>query len=868
MEPRPSPSSDSGSDTLVDESGGSAAQADRKLVPGSSLGRYLIIDKLGAGGMGVVYAAYDPQLDRKVAIKLLYVEYDERRSTEGRARLVREAKALAQLSHPNVVTVHEVGTEQGRVYLVMEHVDGRTLGQWLEQGPRTRAEILEAFHAAGQGLAAAHAKGLVHRDFKPDNVMIGTQGRVRVMDFGLARTPVADSEVGSVDDEVELGSALVRPSGDLSAPLTRGSSLVGTPAYMAPEQWRRRPVDARTDQYSFCVTLYEALYGQRPFAGSAPGVLMMAVVQGEIEPAPSGTRVPAWLRRVLLRGLHRDPEQRYPSMDALLQALQDDPTTRRRRWIVGFAAVGLALGALGVQQVVAARHQTECQAQGAAIAEVWDDQARARLREALTTHAGPIGTATAQRVEPFLDDYAQRWAQARTEVCTAPPPGAVGPEPLLDRAIACLDERRDALANFVQLVVEGDSGSFERAVRVASQLPTLQACTDLSALQRRPAVPADRAKRERLAELRVQLRRVSLRAQLDPGPDASEAVRAVLREAEQLHWMPLLAEAGYALGQALVVDGELAAAEPVYADAYFAAAEVSALDLALAIAERQTFVVGTGLHRPEEAELWSRLAGLALASLEVPEQDLRYARDLDARAGLAFARGEFEIALALHERELEIREALLGPEHPSLATTLESIANCRSGLGDGQGALEVLERALAIEQRVLGPDHPEVAWTLMDLSLAHGVEQRYDQSHGLAEQALAIRERVYGPDHRFVAHSLDFMCAADADRGRLDRADQECARALRINEAQLGRQHPETGWSHYNIGLIAQGRGQLEEARRQWEMALAVLEPALGAEHPRTMITRSSLAQLDGGGGEGGHGLGAHGHGEHVPPEH
>ncbi|MCW5809060.1 MAG: serine/threonine protein kinase, partial [Deltaproteobacteria bacterium] len=276
-----------------------------------ALGRFNILDILGAGGMGIVLAAYDPHLDRKVAIKILRTRgMSQGRREREAARLLREARALAQLSHPHVVTVYDAGTIDDHVFIAMEYIAGQTLRSWLLAAPRSVDEILEVYVKAGRGLAAGHAVGVIHRDFKPDNVLVGHDGRVRVIDFGLAQPPRRD------DADVSAAGAAAR------APSTpndeTAGALFGTPTYMAPEQHDRAEIDGRTDQFAFCVALYEALYKRLPFDGATYYELVANVTSGELRPPPEDAGVPKRVASVLGRGLARDPARRFPSMDALL----------------------------------------------------------------------------------------------------------------------------------------------------------------------------------------------------------------------------------------------------------------------------------------------------------------------------------------------------------------------------------------------------------------------------------------------------------------------------------------------------------------------------------------------------------------------
>ena len=289
----------------------------------SRLGRYILLRKLGEGGMGVVFAAYDEDLDRKVAVKLLHPAH--RADSDLRLRIVREAQALARVSAPNVVHVYEVGEINEQMFIAMEFVNGTTLTQWQAAQPRTWQETLRMYAAAGLGLLAAHQSGLTHRDFKPDNVLVGSDGRPRVADFGVARMGGA-AAIGPIvtrdlidDDELDLASTTARLPG-----LTQEGASVGTPLYMSPEQHLGEPVDGRSDQFSFCVALYEALYGQLPFVSKNLISLRYNVVKGNVLPRPPKSKVPAPVHAALLRGLSTTPDQRFPSMRELLSALSFD----------------------------------------------------------------------------------------------------------------------------------------------------------------------------------------------------------------------------------------------------------------------------------------------------------------------------------------------------------------------------------------------------------------------------------------------------------------------------------------------------------------------------------------------------------------
>jgi hypothetical protein len=299
--------------------------------PGERIGRYAVLDVLGRGGMGVVVSAYDPELDRRVAIKLVSAAGEVARA-ERRERLVREARAMAKIRHPNVVAVYEVGEHEGQVYLVMEQVEGGTLRQAIDamraKGQADWRAVLDLFISAGRGLAAAHAAGMVHRDFKPENVFVDRDGRVLVGDFGLVGT---DAGPDSTDGDAPVDERL-----------TRADVVMGTPAYMAPEQHTGESPDGRVDQFAFCVALFEALCGELPFSGDTRKDYVTSIMRGDIRDLAATRRLPRWLREAIVRGLAPTPAARHRSIDALLVDLGADPG---RQWLHGKRERAVAVAA-------------------------------------------------------------------------------------------------------------------------------------------------------------------------------------------------------------------------------------------------------------------------------------------------------------------------------------------------------------------------------------------------------------------------------------------------------------------------------------------------------------------------------------------
>ncbi|MEM9491404.1 MAG: serine/threonine-protein kinase, partial [Myxococcota bacterium] len=439
---------------------------------------------------------------RKVAIKLLKPETAER-DDMARARLLREARTLAQLSHPNVVQVYEAGTHDGRVYLAMEFIRGTTLRQWVEAQAEVPARkrwrtILRMFIDAARGLGAAHAAGLVHRDVKPDNILVAEDGRVRVVDFGLARPERAIRTAAVTEgrsaqdrasderssDDMPDGSMShdTSPAGDRAA-LTATGAIVGTPAYMSPEQFAGGATDERSDQFSLCVALYEALYGQRPFVARDLDALRARIERGAIAPPPRRAQVPGWVRRALLRGLSVDPAARFASMDELVKALSRD--VHKRRWALGLA-VGvpmLVAGTVAVQATVSGSAAPPGARAGPAVAERWNPEVRDRMRAAFAATGVPFARDAYARLEVRLDRYAEALVSGRRDACEATRVRHEQSPRIFELRSLCLDDRQRHLEALLSELAQVDVAAVERSVHAAAELPDVAACRDADALQ-------------------------------------------------------------------------------------------------------------------------------------------------------------------------------------------------------------------------------------------------------------------------------------------------------------------------------------------------------------------------------------------------
>jgi tRNA A-37 threonylcarbamoyl transferase component Bud32/tetratricopeptide (TPR) repeat protein len=560
----------------ADETYAEEASAAPRLVPGAQLGRFALRRVLGEGGMGVVWAAHDPDLDREIAIKLL--RHHMSASAALRKRLLREARAMARLKHPNVITVYEVGTAGDTDFIAMELVEGTTLDSWLAHAPPSE-EVWRSLVAAGRGLAAAHAAGLVHRDFKPHNVLRSRDGRVLVTDFGLARglgddeaAPVALPATAALDETVDATKAHATPSRTdslLDSPLTQTGALIGTPAYMAPEQFHGAPPDPRTDQFAYCVTAWQALTGARPFHGDTLEELRRAASRGVADVVAD---LPKPLRAVLARGLDPDPAQRWPDLDALIDALEATRRTRARVWpfVLAGAVVVAAVVFAATRDRERAPAAATCEPAARAFAEAWSDDARAELGD------GKVSAAATARVARGFEQLRAKWSASYQEACNAPPSKHA------DARLACLRGVRDHTAAVRLVLNDADQRAFE-ALDVHGLLPSLAVCDGPTPIAP-PEVPADQPRRDQV--LALLARTLALRGVPDDAlPAATEALVAGARRAG---WTPLVPMVQVTAGNAFLRRGDvrrarvlLRAALPA-ADARFQAiAHVALLEAAI-----------------------------------------------------------------------------------------------------------------------------------------------------------------------------------------------------------------------------------------------------------------------------------------------
>ena len=815
--------------TILDPASGSPGDAEPAPAPprpGDWVGRYRIERRLGAGGMGVVLEALDPELDRRVALKLVRRDIGD---PAHRERLIREARAMAQLEHVNVVRVYDAGEHDGEVFVAMELVRGETMGQWLRARPRPWRAVLDRFLAVGRGLAAAHAAGLVHRDFKPDNVLVrDSDGRVCVTDFGLAVSAggagaagdgVAAGEGGAAGDGVAAGEgrgddraagggatgeadAGVEPTLDLrggrsptprpavaaatpaTASLTATGALVGTPPYMAPEQHRGAEVDPRADVFSFCVSLYEGLYGERPFAVErGPGVDAArawgrAIQTGRVRPPPAGRRVPGAVRRAVVRGLAVDPDERWPSMAPLLRALERARHRRRRRVLVaaGLAAVGAAAAGLLIVSHRAAADP--CRLAAARVDDVWSPARRARVGAALRASGKPYAIAAVAPVDARIDRWAGEWRRVREATCRRG-----GDERRVRAADACL-EGVLAAADARIALLESPTSDAQIHANALAELPEARTCERSAGLGEDTADPATAAARtaawkERANadaalvlghqdDARRRLDALLTRVETLGSPVLVDAVRISLADAERQLNHGAVAEklaqevaehasargddtwAAHAWNLLLTVKGDRNDGDGL--DYIVTAARSAASRVGLPVADvRAQVAIGNALIEAGKLDAGTaacdRARAVLTANPELPA-DLRV-KVWNCAALAASHHGRTGDALDLVGRAFAAQLADVGPGNPQLAGTLRNLAIMHNRLGH-VGAATALKWT-AYQMTIDAYGERSLDGVRAQSSLVQALVQSRDptdrkEALHLADRSLANAEAIYGAD--------------------------------------------------------------------------------------------------------------------------
>lgn len=801
---------------------GSLASKIERLAPGTRMGRYILIEQVGAGGMGVVYKAYDPELDRPIALKLLHLDpVEDENVLQARARLLREAQALARLNHPNVIAVYDVGIVLDQVFVAMEFVEGQTLRAWLKAASRSRQEILRVFREAAQGLAGAHRAGIVHRDFKPDNVILGSDGRVRVLDFGLACGVHGD------DQEIPVyGSPTESDSGRrwLGSELTHAGTLIGTPRYMAPEQHLGEPTDARTDQFSFCLALYEALYGESPFAERSRDEFRQAVIEGRVREPRGSANVPGWLRRILRRGLAVRPSDRFDSMEELLARLDADPRTRWRRHGALLLLVGLAVF-LGTILLQGQQNQRRaCRSAGDALTDVWDPNIRLAIQRAFRATGALNADPTYRRIAQLLDAYTAKWVQTRTEACEATRVRGEQSESLMDLRMYCLDQRLTQVRALTKVfATQSDSRTVDRAVEAVVALPAVAHCDDVRALT--TAVPPPENPDQRRRTDRLEERFAEVKAHYDAGlyVEGRQKLDRLMPEILGLGHKPLEGRAYLLLGllQDRLEEWQ-AAAESLYAAGQ--AASEAHDDLTVAEAWSQmVWVLGYQQGWLDEANLMGKIALAAAARAgNVPRIRAKILHRLASAQDVA--RGNFIKAAHYDEQALAVLSAANDPDDPELGTIHNNYAVDLLQLLELEKAEHHLRETMAIYNRTLGPGHYNFGNPYMNLGRIYLLRSKHDDAAHWFERAAALYEARLGRVHPKVAQALGYVAMARLGQGDIQGALELSEEAMDIIRVKAGPDNVRMAAHLATRGKALRTEGRWTEAESDFERAVRLLE--------------------------------------------
>ncbi|WNG50869.1 tetratricopeptide repeat protein [Archangium minus] len=838
------------------------------LAPGSSVSRYVVRERLGSGAMGVVYSADDPELGRRVALKVLRPEGHHREELQ--QRLLREAQSLARLSHPNVVTLYDVGPHGDGIFLAMELVDGSTLAEWMK-APHPWREVLRVFLDAGRGLAAAHAAGLVHRDFKPANALLSRDGRVYVTDFGIAR-------LLHQEDGPSPRASPEAPATPTS-PLTRTGSVLGTPAYLAPELLRGQRADARSDEFSFCVALYEALFGVRPFQGDTLRELADAIQQGQVTPPAREVKVPAWVRRAVLRGLKANPDERFPSMEPLLSAL--NPPRRIVTRVVAAATVAGVLGALAAYGVTQ-RREARCEQEVEKLAAAWSPSRRERVRAAFLATGAPYAAPAWERLSSALDAYADQWRTLRTEACVAA--GRDTSNASSWQTAACLDTRLWQLAATTEVLEKADALTVQNAPQLTASLEGLAGCRDSPGLSSRPQPPDDL--RPRVDEARQKLAQAQAYLVSRRFSDGLAVTSSLLEELKGLDFKPLAAEVLLTHGTIHGQNDKPKEAEEFLYQALWAA-EAGRDDETVARAWLELiWVVGESLSRTADAEklvrhaqaaverlgrerfpdittgLHIRLASLrdqqgklaeaeqeALQGLEFSRRrdgpdSLRTASLLHVLGRLRMRQHRNEESLELHLQALEMRKRLLGADNPALAVSYDRVASAYHQVGRRAEAVDMLRKGLALQEAAPVPEHTVLATLLLGLAVHLRVEGKLDEARSMLERARPIFEGARGPNHFTVVQTLVEQAMVYGEAGQHDKTIALTTDALERIQRSMGPDTPRA-----TLPLMIRGYANLfsahyPEARRDLLDALKRIEKSQGPDGAGAVPVLLPLAEV------------------------
>ncbi len=782
----------------------------RRTMVSGVVGRYSIEREIGAGGMGEVFAAFDPQLERSVALKLVRPRA-ERAEVAG-ARLRREAQALARLSHPNVVPVFDAGVHGDRIFIAMELVDGKTLSQWNRDTSPSWSQLLSMLIQAGRGLTAAHRAGVIHRDFKPANVMVGADGRARVLDFGLARDAMSDG--------LDPDGTPTRGSFDgfgLGPVLTEVGSVMGTPTYMSPEQFLGEDIDARSDQFSFCVAAYRLLYGAPPFVGKGVEEIRRSVLNGRLEPPPHSSSVPGWIWTALRRGMTTNPKERFADMPALLEVLERG--THRRRRIFMASGLALALGLGGSLAFGGLASEDACSVLEARADAMWSESRQTDVYRAFDATALPYAAAAWKEVDERLVDYVQDWNDQRQQACRAIVRGNSGAPSDLDGWITCLDRQLARADAVVQTFETGDPEVVRNAPQAVLHLPVLEQCRRAE-FEPMPDLPEPQVAAQ-VAALEEQLDAIEATMLMRHGVSVLAEAQAIADEASSLGYGPLIADSQHVLGRAHQRDRQFPEAHAAYEAAIQASAEIGDIRREVLAQLRLASLQSSNMVDQEGALRQLRAAEALLVRVGSPP--LLTARFEEVRGHTLIDAGK------LDEAYEQLRALLDRPgDHEGMELVM---ASARSGLavtltrqGRYEESVELLAEELAVLERRLGPDHPRVARALTNRGNSLNHLGRLDEAEASLTRGIDILTRAGGPKAEGLDTLLHNLGILHHERGQPEQALDALRRSIELTVERRGSDHPSLAWARNDLGAMLFDHDDPVEAIAHLEESVRVFE--------------------------------------------
>lgn len=830
---------------------------------GETVGRYKILERIGMGGFGVVFRAHDEQLARDVALKLWRVDALSSGREERIDDLVEEARALAKLSHPNIMAVYDAGRDDERVFLAGELIEGASLHtRACTSERRASSEDLAKWMAqCAEGLAAAHNAGLVHRDVKPDNILIGNDGRARLVDFGLSTSALANTD----------SSQLVGP-------------LAGTPAYMSPEELRGEPASQYSDQYSLCASFYEASHARR--LTLAEDFASLTKAAKESQSPVFDKKLPARLRRVLQRGLQSDPSLRWPNMLALAAALQPRRAGRLAPFAFGGAvAVAASMAALWTSNGSSAGEALrDCELGAAPMSEVWSADRASELRAGFEKLGSSYASEAFEKVNARLSRYADDWRTMAVNTCKATYHEHRNSEVMFDRQMLCLDRRLGEVSALVGFLENVDQSLLERAPRAMSQLRQLSHCSDREAFSNLPALPTDPAALGPVRELEALLAKIEGTRMAGRYEEATTLALEAVAMSKTVGYEPLAAEAAFELGYIWSYRGDDEKSRSYLEQAHHKALAVRDFQTSARAAVELVLVFGMIAENYPKADEWVKHAQSAVAAAN---NDKNLLANLESNRGdMALQQGHVEEAVLHNETALALRRELYGAGDRSVAQSLNNLGLAKQLQGNFAEAASNYEKAHEIFVKVLGRHHPYVGQTAGNLGSLHmelgepkKAKARFEESLAIAldahpseslvvllarfnlatsmselgerEEARAILltltaqlDTNFPEEHISKAQVVNSLGVVASELRRHDEAETYFREASKLQIAQHGASHPEALLATLNLAQAVSQQERFEEALSLLDTVLAGYEETLGNDHPMVAITLITRAEL------------------------